>query len=108
MQIDTEQLQNVEITDAYITELLNALVSLFNLFIAQEENKRAELQLELEALKQSLDGYVSPDYGMLPVPAPIYEQVVDIAQARSVSPGVLMTSPRVLEYLRQMIEREIL
>lgn len=76
---------------------------------AQRDAEEVEkLQLELDTLRKSLDGYTSPDYGMLPVPAVIYERVIEIAQARSVSPGVLMTSPRVTEHLLQLIERELI
>ena len=74
----------------------------------RDAEKIEKLQLELDTLKTSLDGYVSPDYGMLPVPAAVYENVIELAQARSVSPGVLMTSPKVTEHLLQLIERELI
>lgn len=109
MQIEIKPLlEGEKVTDTYIAELLNTLVVLFDLFIAQEEEKRAKLQLELDTLKNSLDGYVRPDYGMLPVPPIIHERVIELARARGVAPGVLMTKESVRNHLLEMLNRELL
>lgn len=106
MQIDINE--SIEITDEFVARLLDYMKQVFETHLQQEQRKREALQAELDTLKESLDGYVSPDYGMLPVPAVFYERVIELAQGRGISPGVLMMTPQALEHLLQMLEREIL
>ena len=103
-----EEVNLIDVTDEQIAGFIESFHEVLAARMRQDAQKIEKLELELGTLKKSLDGYISPDYGMLPVPAVIYERVIELAQSRSVSPGVLMTSPRVTEHLLELIERELL
>lgn len=76
--------------------------------VADREKRIDDLNVQLQNMKQATEGYISPDYGMLPVPAKFHEYILDLARQRGTSPGILMTSKAVADHLELLILKELL
>jgi len=72
------------------------------------EQQIDDLNTELEQLKSRLKGYLTPDYGMLPVSPEVHEAVIQIARSRDLAPGVVMMAEPVTNHLLKLINREII
>ena len=93
-----------EQVDRALLEISDEITAL----VEDREKRIDDANSQLESMKQATDGYISPEYGMLPVPAKFFEYIIGIAQQRGVSPGVLMTSKAVEDHLELLILKELI
>ena len=95
--------------DNFIYEFKNELLEIFT----DDDQTIQELQAEINRLSGILANannteLVIPEYGTIPVPAVIHEQVMELAQVRGVAPAILMNNPKVIRHLLLLFEMEII
>ena len=92
-----------------IDELKSEILDIFKC----ENQAIQKLQKEIDQLRRIIANsedtkLVVPEYGTIPVPAVIHEQVIGLAQVRGVPPAILMNNPKVIQHLLLLFEREII
>ena len=98
----------IPMTKEQVSKALLEISDEITALVEDREKRIDDANSQLENMKQATEGYISPDYGMLPVPAKFHEHILELAQQRGISPGVLMTGKVVEDHLELLILKELL